>query len=113
MQDDVVTDFVFDKGKIDFKKAVYIPNTDFINNQINDWSKQKIEFCGIVHTHPNNQRTLSADDIYYIKNIMSTMPKTISYLYFPIIIPHKNIISYKAEINKGKIDIYADEIIVI
>jgi len=113
MQNDIVTSFVFDKGKTNYQKAMYTPNIYFINNQINKWRNYNIIFCGIVHTHPSNQNFLSKDDINYIKKIINSMPETIPYLYFPIIIPQKKMLSYIAKSNKCKVEIYADEIIVI
>ncbi len=112
-QKGIITNFIFDKGTIDCSKAIYTPNIALINNQIQKWKIQKISFCGIVHTHPDKQIFLSKDDIYYIEHIMAVMPKTILYLYFPIILPHKTMISYIAKNNDDKIEIYEDKIIII
>lgn len=103
---DVVTEYVFDEGKAEYGK--YTPSAEMINNMIFVWSKKDIDFCGIYHSHyPENER-LSQEDVEYIKRIMISVSSIYKQLYFPIVIPKKNIISYKAQINDSKISITHD-----
>lgn len=108
----VVTDIVIDNRNAVSNKAIYIPNIDFLNSKIEKWEKQNIEFYGIFHTHFSDN-TLSKDDRINIEKIMYSMPKSIIKLYFPIVIPQKEMIAYVAERKNNKINIYLEDIDII
>ncbi len=91
-----VTEFVLDDKNTFTDKAIYVPDVDFINKQIEIWHNSSIDFYGIVHSHICDV-SLSTEDIEYIQKIMLYSPDNIKELYFPIIIPNKNIVFYKAE----------------
>ena len=94
----IISEFDFDFGlyhKDDF--AIYIPNVSLINHKISRWIDQGIDFYGIAHSHLEGAEFLSTEDEIYIKNILSSMPSSVPSLYFPLIIPGKNILGYKAQ----------------
>ena len=94
------------------ESAVYIPNVEWLNDIIGKWQKQNILFAGIAHSHPATQKQLSSDDVRYINKILQYMPEYIEHLYFPVIIPHIEVLSYKAERLGGNIRISKDKIII-
>ncbi len=109
----IISEFIFDEGISNIDSAIYKPNTTFLNKQIENWSNRNIELYGIVHTHPKKQNTLSVDDMEYIKKILLAAPSNISYLFFPVVLPHFKVFSYIATLEEGKLTIYADDIIII
>ena len=109
----IICSVYFDIGEADGRSNYYSPDINAINCVIECWSRKEIRFCGIAHSHPNNQNTLSGDDIKYIKAIMETMPEEINYLYFPIVFPTNKILSYKAERNENAILIANDDVQII
>lgn len=113
--DNIICKTVVDRGMENrFKQCSYVPNVDKLNGQIKDWEKQDIEFVGIFHTHFWGVETLSYGDKKYIIEIMSTMPKEIKYLYFPIVvIPERKIVPYIAYIENEKVTIKGENIEII
>lgn len=103
-----ITDVIFDVNHQYTNQAVYRPNVDFLNHHIALWIRQGIEFRGIFHSHLANQLELSKDDQEYIIKIMSAMPTSINELFFPIIIPTRNILVYRAKRNTYGIVIQPD-----
>lgn len=75
---------------------IYELNTEFLNSILKRWYTCGIDFYGLFHTHPQNRITLSRGDIDSIRTIMNAMPCSISKLYFPIVIPNKNMYCYCA-----------------
>lgn len=108
----VVTDVVIDNRNAVLNKAIYIPDIDFLNFKIEEWEKQNIEFYGIFHTHFCDS-ALSNDDRINIEKVMYSMPKSIIKLYFPIVIPQKEMIAYVAERKNNKINIHLEDIDII
>lgn len=108
----VVTDIVIDNRNVVSNKAVYIPDIDFLNSKIEEWEKYNIEFYGIFHTHMSD-KTLSNDDRINIEKVMYSMPTSIIKLYFPIVIPKKEMIVYVAERQNNKINIFLEDIDII
>lgn len=108
----IVTNIAIDDCNEVLDKAVYIPNIKFLNGQINIWNSENIEFHGIFHTHISDS-TLSNDDKFNIRKIMLSMPKSITKLYFPIIIPKKEMIVYAALKDNNQINIYLEAIDII
>lgn len=107
----VITTYIFDKGKSEYGK--YMPNVNFINNMILLWNEQKITFSGMYHSHFPSGKNLSLSDKEYIRKIMISVGSIYNVLYFPIVIPKKEIISYKAEFELGKIDISSDPMFIL
>ena len=96
-------------------KNSYTPNIFYLNQQLQEWEKNEITFCGIIHSHLTNTPKLSDADIRYIEKIMKAMPNSIKQLYFPLIVqPKTQFISYKAVRNLwNKVNIQSDSIKII
>ena len=109
----IIQNIYFDCENTEYSYAVYTPNINNINKIIEHWTKSKIQFCGLFHSHPDNQELLSNGDIDYITIVMQSMPESISELYFPIVIPKSHIISYRAVTLQNNINIIKDSIEVI
>lgn len=97
----IITDFIFDRGTPIYDKAVYTPDVFFLNHIIAAWGKEGIRFCGIIHSHPDYNESLSLMDELYIQTVMDQMPKDKCHLYFPIMIPFRKIIPFVAS-NTGR-----------
>lgn len=91
----------------------YTPNIKFLNESIKQWNINGIEFYGIFHTHACNWRTLSKEDENYIKSIMTCVSDYTDRLYFPVVFPRKEIISFMAEKTESGIDIINDKVEVV
>jgi len=101
----IVTNFIFDIGLSGSDRRHYYPNTDKLNACLLEWQESGIEFYGIIHSHLTNETSLSKGDKSYIKKIMLSMPADIKELFFPIVIPRKEIILYKARRLRNEINI--------
>ncbi len=109
--DGIITEAYFDKGNsLLTTPSIYVPNIKVLNQVITNWDKEDIEFCGIFHSHYSRDRALSPGDKKYIKKIMRVMPPQVCYLYFPIILPQKTIIGYRASRCDSNIHIACDKI---
>ena len=109
-RDGIVTNFIFDTGLSNGDVGHYYPNIDKLNICISDWQKCGIKFYGIVHSHLNHEKSLSLGDEVYIRQIMLAMPTDIKILYFPVVSPCKEIISYRATIEKCELKIIFDDV---
>lgn len=104
MKNGVISAFVLDNSEQKTESAEYSPNTQFLNRQIEKWADEGIEFCGILHSHPSGQTTLSGSDMEYIKELYHVnlwLEKT----YFPLIIDGCDMIIYAVEKSNGKIEV--------
>lgn len=104
MKDGVISAFVLDNSEQKTESAEYSPNTQFLNRQIEKWADEGIEFCGILHSHPSGQTTLSGSVMEYIKELYHVnlwLEKT----YFPLIIDGCDMIVYAVEKSNGKIEV--------
>ena len=106
----IITEFESDKGIASENEFCYCPDTVRLNNILAQWNKAGIEFYGIIHSHPNNQYTLSNGDLQYIRIILAHMPKSVQCLYFPLILDCKKIISFKACIINKNLVINHDKV---
>lgn len=60
---DIITHVIIDKGKPPPEDGImYIPNTLFLNQAIEEWEKSGIKFLGIFHTHASQWPRLSNND---------------------------------------------------
>ena len=80
MCDGIVCRFAFDAGSAD--TGEYIPDTDRLNRLLEEWYREGVAFCGMVHTHIGGCRALSREDTESIRAIYRAMQKEC--LYFPI-----------------------------
>ena len=106
----IITEFEPDKGIAGESEFCYYPNTEKLNNILVEWNKTGIEFYGIIHSHPHNQYTLSNGDLQYIQTILTHMPKSVPWLYFPLILDCKEIVSFKACIISKNLVINRDKV---
>lgn len=110
----IVSKMFFDRGLASKKMCAYTPNIEVLNDIIFKWHKDEIQFLGIYHTHYANVETLSSADRSYIKSIIESMPKEIKFLYFPLILmPDNKIVSYKAFLKDGKLEIKKEVVKVV
>ena len=79
-KDDVVCSFEYDSGFPKLDMAVYTPNVEFLNHVIKQWASKDTQFCGLAHSHPYGQQSLSSSDISYIHTIMQAIPANIEKL---------------------------------
>ena len=68
----VVTDFIFDKGK-ENTSEFYIPDVMRLNKGIISWRQEGIRFIGMIHSHIRGRNKLSTSDIDYANKIMESM----------------------------------------
>lgn len=89
---------------------IYAPNTQLINQTIRQWAEAGIEFYGIFHSHFPDGIMLSNRDKQYITRIMLAMLPQINHLYFPIVLPQKSMIVYRADKQGHEVHIVSDQI---
>lgn len=104
MKNGVISAFVLDNSEQKTESAEYSPNTQFLNRQIEKWADEGIEFCGILHSHPSGQTTLSGSDMEYIKELYHVNP-WLEKTYFPLIIDGCDMIVYAVEKSNGQIEV--------
>ena len=108
---DDICEAVFDRIE-DIKQYMYTPNVEYLNEVIERW--QRWRFAGIVHSHLNNQCTLSSADKAYIEDIMMAMPSDVDYLYFPVyVMPENKLYGYKAERLLNRVIIFEEPVTII
>lgn len=111
--DGIITCHYFDKGIISEKPCTYTPNVSLLNEIIEKWSNESIDFLGIYHTHFNDVETLSCGDKTYIERIVLSMPAAIDHLCFPVVtLPTRGMVCYEAINEYGYVQIIKDELIV-
>lgn len=110
----IICEYFHDINPHNYDFAIYEPNTELLNKTILLWQEQGIDFQGIVHSHLPEENSLSGADKEYIKQIFETLPREITCLYFPIVLPNtKQIFSYKASFKNKTILIEYDEIQIV
>ena len=101
-----------DKGLDIGKRCSYAPDTDTCNRVISDWLEKGLDFYGIFHTHMDGTE-LSDSDVLYIARIMRALADYTDSLYFPVVIPKREVKVYKTLYQDGKMKIMNDKIIII
>jgi len=112
-KNEIVSKFYFDYGCRCEMELQYVPNISILNNIISTWNTESVVFGGIIHSHFPGVERLSHEDENYIVEIMNTMPRCISKLYFPIVIPQNKIIPFVACRSADGIKIYEDELYIM
>ena len=105
----VITRYCADEG-VSYMSARYAPNVDVLNAAIEQWSTEGVELYGIYHSHYTKDRMLSKGDMTYIEKLMGSLPPSIRSLYFPIVLPRKEVIAYRADWSGGMLHIVCDTI---
>ena len=80
----VITHFCPDCFSKQSDRNEYRPSVEWLNKVIQKWFQEGINFCGIIHTHPQGYRELSDADKLYAIRILECNPGLDS-IYFPII----------------------------
>lgn len=109
-RDGIIDKIVIDEGELPNTGIKYIPNVQLMNQYIQKWYMEKINFFGMFHTHLPQWEILSHADKKYIKKIMNYMPSEIECLYFPLVFPDYMIKSFKAVRRNGKTYVVNDNI---
>ncbi len=111
---EIISKVIVDIPKGAQYNCCYFPNVNFLNSCLEQWSKERVYFNGMFHTHFANVKTHSEGDISYITTIINAMPYGIEELYFPIyVLPNRELICYKAKKNQSKIDISKEDVEII
>ncbi|MGX8698828.1 MAG: hypothetical protein ACSW8F_02725 [bacterium] len=106
-KDGMVCAYIHDASSMVLECAVYRPDRDYLNRCIQNWSKEGIAFCGLVHSHPPTQPELSSADIAYIEALYRLNPQ-MKRLYFPLVLSQNRFLVYRAEIISGLLQINRD-----
>lgn len=101
------------EGKNDNNMAFYSPDVKRMNAVIDLWRQNGVDFYGIFHSHPSCCTALSEEDKKYIVEIMKAMPEQVRFLYFPILIPYKELYVYKAVKSYGKVKLVSENLQVV
>lgn len=108
--ENVIRYIVFDIAEKDYTRAEYKPDISYLNGMICNWNERNISFYGLFHSHPDYVDLLSSVDKDYISKILCVFSGAT--LYFPIVIPGKEVIPYKAYRRNETVFICKDELIV-
>ena len=111
-KDEIITEYYHDFTTSDINSAVYEPNAEELNRVIHNWSERGISFYGMVHSHPENEKMLSEDDISYIKELMCSLTDGTK-LYFPIVFPKQTIVPYGVLLKNGLITIVEEKLEIV
>ena len=106
----IIRFYEFDSGIFCGEPGCYIPDVNSLNLRIQQWQEDDIRFYGIAHSHCTNSKCLSDGDKCYIVRIMQSLPVNIEYLYFPLIFPREEILSFEAIRSGGGVRIVFDSI---
>ena len=112
-RNNIISIFEFDKLSDNISNNSYKPNTVYLNEVINLWEKNNIEFYGVFHSHYSGGNVLSVPDKEYILRIMKAVPLTISKLYFPLIFPKESMLAYIAVRKGNEVHIEKDTVIMV
>ncbi len=114
MKDDLICEYFHDDTCSITERAIYEPNVLVLNQKIEEWDNQGIQFAGIVHSHMAGQYSLSSSDKEYIKALFDELPEKVKKLYFPIIVPEdKLVIAFVAKRSNKDVIIQSDEVHII
>lgn len=108
---EVITHCYFDKGQCTLTSpAHYQPSTKLLNQVIQEWQANNIQFYGLFHSHYLHDTNLSLGDKEYIIRIMLAMPSEIHTLYFPLVLPRSAMLGYQANRYGSDVHIVCDKI---
>lgn len=68
IKDNVICAYCFDDTYNSYSE--YVPNTDVLNDVIDRWHDEGIDFIGIVHSHPNSYNKPSEKDLIYLQKLV-------------------------------------------
>lgn len=90
--------------------ARYVPDTDALDRVVEQWHAGGTTFYGMYHSHYPRDRLLSRGDRQYIERFMRGLPGSVSFLYFPIVLPGEEVIVYRADRTAGGVRVVREEI---
>ncbi len=99
-KNNIITSYYPDKGINNNRADCYQPSTSLLNEILVTWINQKIQFCGIYHSHYEGDIQLSVGDLKYIKNILFHIRSYSDSLLLPLVFPKHKIIFYKARLQE-------------
>ncbi len=100
-KDGIICAFCFDDGNYNYD--CYIPSVEKLNAKIAEWADNGIRFAGIVHSHHNDCRFVSALDTSYALEVQKSAGNIT--LYFPIItICRQNVVLTPYVLKNGKLE---------
>lgn len=99
-KNNIITSYYPDKGINNNRADCYQLSTSLLNEILVTWINQKIQFCGIYHSHYEGDIQLSVGDLKYIKNILFHIRSYSDSLLFPLVFPKHKIIFYKARLQE-------------
>ena len=102
MRGGVICRYVHDVSRPVTDRAVYVPDTAFLNRCIAGWFDEGIDFCGIAHSHPAGQDTLSSGDLAYIEKLYRANGQ-LGTLYFPLILGGRDMPVFAACMQNGQL----------
>lgn len=111
-KENIIVDYIHDNTRPILNRAIYVPDTEFLNRFIEEWAEKDIEFCGFVHSHPDGQNTLSGGDMEYIKLLYEVNPQ-LKNTYFPLILNGRELKVYSVERNGDGISVKPDSLEII
>ena len=92
----IIDTFWFDEGT-NCTAREYNPSIELWEQQLRIWNDNQIEFCGIIHSH-FEQETISTKDIYMARRILDM--NSMRSLFMPILYMRtRNIIWYEVGVN--------------
>ena len=104
-KDGIVCRFYFDDNS-ESGRAYYYPSVQTLNETIRKWDEEGCTFCGIVHSHGNQDFRLSEKDKELANAILSVNKDILEYVFFPIVSPATNDQAFSMKIYR----IYTKEI---
>ncbi len=94
--------WAFDEGVRGAREGVYCPNKNKFYFMISSWREIGVTCLGIVHTHLNGNPQLSQGDVRYINSIFDRNGNLVK-MFFPIVIPDKEIHVYGSRRKDGEV----------
>lgn len=107
----IICAYVHDQKIQTREAAIYEPDIEFLNEQIEKWAEQSIMFAGIIHSHMVGQESLSVADIEYAEKMFWANPG-LRKMFFPLIIPGHDIFVYEIRTEKDKVIVETDSLVV-
>ena len=104
IKNNAIINYVFDEGMTISNVFMYRPNSMIFNIFVSKCIKNKVEQFGILHTHLNQNETLSNNDREFIHDFFDPNPH-INQMYFPVVIPGELMRIYIGKRNNRKVNL--------
>lgn len=107
---DIIDRYELISGENSKSEALFIPDVEISNSILTSWQNNEIVFWGIFHSHPDCCPCLSYQDKDYAERILKAVDFYTNSLYFPIVLPGREIIFHKASLKNGEIFFEIDKL---